>query len=190
MSNLEKEVKVVLNKREYCKINDLLTWEKQYLQTNYYYGAENCLINGDIPTIRIRKKNQELFLQVKITIAKEGALHIKKEYEKQIEKVKAFISKEELMELTGENFENDVKMIGELETYRKVCRSSENIEVCLDRNRYLDIEDYELELEYSGDYPSNVIDLLKKNGIGFEKVAQGKFSRFMQKHKTNMKHVN
>jgi uncharacterized protein YjbK len=42
-----------------------------------------------------------------------------------------------------------------------------SVEICLDKSEYLDKCDYEIEVEYTGDFPDELTDELKKLGIEF-----------------------
>lgn len=180
----EKEVKILLKESEYEKLNSIFKWDKEFVQKNFYYGDSNFLNSEDkLATIRVREKNNILMLQVKIPILKNNSLHIKKEYEKEINYIPKCISKTELEELTGVKTFSDVFQIGVLSTSRKICSQYENIEICLDKNEYLCKTDYEIEIEYKSEYPENIINIIKQLNIDTSNDIDGKNTRFIKRMK-------
>lgn len=181
---IEKEIKILLTKAQYQQVEKLFYWDKDYLQTNHYYNDPDNLKENQGNTIRVREKAGEFRLQVKAFISKEGNLHIMREYEKKVDKLHEVITSTDLEDLTGMKFSN-LHCIGSLATQRKECNTYEGVTICLDKNTYLDIEDYELELEYTGDYPEYLLVKLKENGIytGAEEDVDGKNIRFTKRWK-------
>ncbi|MBO6166692.1 MAG: CYTH domain-containing protein [Eubacterium sp.] len=177
--NKEKEIKVLLSKDEYNRLDVLFCWSKDYYQINHYYGNES-LFDSDLNTYRVREKNGKIKIQVKIPEKKEGSLHIKKEYEKEINSVPEIIKKEELTEITGIPFDEDKEYIGKLTTHRKECLDYENVEICLDKNEYLNKTDYEIEIEFKGEYPEEITSILERNGIKTSETVDGKNTRYMK----------
>lgn len=182
--NIEKEIKILLSKEDYQRVKLLFEWDKEVTQKNYYYvNSENITCYCNEPTIRIRKKEGKYKLQIKIGVGKEkSCLHVKEEYEKPMFSVPDTISRTELKELTNADFKNDVLLIGNLVTCRKTCAIYDNTEISLDKNFYLGIEDYEIEIEYVNNYPNEIMEYLSKNGITSNKPSVGKFSRFMRRN--------
>ena len=177
--NTEKEVKVLLNVDEYERLSRLFEWSNDYIQVNHYYGnTDRESINEN--TYRVREKNGGIKLQVKIPIIYDGSLHIKQEYEREINYVPRVLKTKDLSELTGGFISEDKEYIGRLVTRRKECFQFEDVEICLDRNRYLGKTDYEIEVEYKGHYPTEIISILEKNGINTEVYVEGKYSRYMK----------
>lgn len=175
----EIEIKILLTMDEYELLDGIFCWNEDYYQVNHHYGAES-IIASDLNTYRVREKNGKIKIQVKIPELKEGSLHIKKEFEKEIEAVPSVIRKEELSELTGKSFDEDKEYIGKLTTHRKECLDYSDVEICLDKNEYLNKTDYEIEIEFKGDYPEAIISILEKNGIKTDLVVEGKNTRYMK----------
>lgn len=175
---IEKEVKVLLGEDEFKRVLDYFDWEFPFEQINYYYGVDKA-IEDDI-TIRIREKNGYK-LQVKVPKQIEGSLHIKEEYEESVDNVYSVIEKSRLEKLTGYKFDTDKKLLGKLVTVRRLSKTYPNVEIALDENYYLGYKDYEIEIEYLGDYPSKVVQTLKKLNINVEVKAIGKNRRFNEK---------
>lgn len=180
---LEKEIKILLSKEQYDQVEGLFSWDKDYLQSNYYFidlekFKKSRGFGAMCNTVRIREKGNEFRLQVKAFVSKQGNLHIMREFEKKVDKVNEVVYSAELEDLTGMKF-NDLDSIGKLVTHRKECNEYKGITICLDKNNYLGLEDYELELEYNGDYPDFLVDKLEESGIytGGEEV-DGKYIRF------------
>lgn len=107
-----------------------------------------------------------------------SSLHISEEYEKEIDGVPDFLPSKTLTDLTG-FYIPDSRLIGSLFTERRLCTAYPDLEICLDKVEYYDVTEYELELEYTGDYPEESVELLKGKGIEFEKKVYGKYYRFL-----------
>ena len=65
-------------------------------------------------------------------------------------------------------------------TKRKECLKYENVEICLDKNEYLNKTDYEIEIEYKGEYPWPIISILESNEIVISSEVEGKNSRYLR----------
>ncbi|MBS5620732.1 CYTH domain-containing protein [Eubacterium sp.] len=176
---LEKEIKILLSVKEYNELFNIFEFEKPFIQTNYYYGNREDVI--DDVTIRIRQKNDILRLQVKIPQYINGSIHIKEEYEEEIDAVYDVIDKKILKKVTERNFENDLPLIGKLVTKRAICKKYKGVEIALDKNEYLDVTDYELEIEYENEYPQYILDMLKEYNIKIHSNTSGKNKRFRKR---------
>lgn len=174
----EKEIKVMLDEGQYEEIKDLFQWDEKIRQVNHYY-VNSDTDSGKKLTIRVRDKDSRHFLQIKRPKSEESSLHISEEYEKEIGLVPDRLSSDELTELTG-FYVPDSFLIGSLSTERWLCRTYPKLEICLDKVEYFDVEEYELELEYTGDYPEEAVELLKGKGIVFEEKVNGKYYRFLK----------
>ena len=174
---IEKELKSILSKEQYNKISEMLNWEKDYTQVNYYFDSEDkyCLKNAT--TVRIRYKNEKYMIQVKVPIKLDQALHIKKEFEKSIPGFKDVISGSEISFLTGLQDFPTVAHFGSLSTRRKEYSFGSTL-ICLDYNEYNDIKDYEVEIEFENEPDPEVMEKLFSVGVLFDKNVEGKFTRF------------
>lgn len=172
----EKEIKVLLTKEEYERIQSLFSFEKPYVQSNYYYGHENM---DTRITIRIRKKD-DLKLQIKIPVCINGSLHIKEEYEGTIDEIYDILPLEKVKKIYDVGVDSDLYLLGKLCTNRRVCTLVPDIEIALDMNEYLGKTDYELEIEYKGEYPTQVVDRLERENIFLKGNTKGKKTRFME----------
>lgn len=180
---LEYEFKVLLTKEKYENLSRSFKWSKTFKQVNYYYSDKNGISITNNITIRIRKIKNEYFLQVKEPVKKENALSVKKEKECIVDGVYDIIPTEILNKLLVMDLK-EVALVGELETERKVNNEYEKTEIVLDKNTYLGIVDYELEVEYqSGADIEQILNLLKeKYKISFNFPCIGKKSRFFRQY--------
>lgn len=181
MADVEKEIKILLDEEQYLEVMNYFNFEKPVEQMNYYY-ANDEIINSDI-TIRIRKKLGQVKLQFKVPQKIEGSLHVKAEYEHKVDEVSDYISKEEIYNVCGFSCKDDAKLLGNLKTIRRICNAYPNVEIALDKNLYFDVVDYEIELEYIGEFPQDILDELEKINIYSGKDISGKNKRFLNEYK-------
>lgn len=181
---LERELKVILSRKQYECIKKMFIWDKVVKQQNYYYiEPEN--IDFDI-TVRVREIAGQYKLQVKLPIKKENALHIKDEYECALEMLPDSIDGELLYEKFGIKVRNRVfTYIGKLKTKRNILLAENGTEICLDQNWYLGRIDYELEIEYVDKKPDKLLSRFEQLGISFASDACGKNSRYLRKYIEN-----
>lgn len=177
--NEEKEIKILISENEYNRLNNLFHWSKDYVQVNHYYGSDTDVVSKT-NTYRVREKNSKLKLQVKIPELYDNSLHIKKEYEKDIDSIPTVLTKEILSKVTNTNIPEDKRYLGKLVTRRKECHEFDNVEVCLDKNEYLNKTDFELEIEFKKEYPQTVLTILNDCGIMTDASVEGKYSRYMR----------
>lgn len=183
---IEKEIKVPISKLQYTKLLNYFKNKEKNLQINYYYFNQNI---SDEITIRIRRKDNRLLLQIKYPVENDssnyGAAHIRKEVEKQVYDIPHSISKEEIFELTGLLVE-DAYLIGELKTLRYEVSVEDSL-LCIDYNEYLNVFDYELEIEYQEAVSKELLPLLDSYNINITKLSCGKFARFLQQYALSAK---
>ena len=177
---IEKEIKIILTNEQYEYLMNTFDWEPVFEQINHYYGS-NIYSDSNI-TIRIRENNGYK-LQVKIPKSIEGSLHIKEEYEIKVDGICSKINRKTLQNLTGYSFDEDKELLGELITKRRICNAYKDIQIALDENDYLEIKDYEIEIEYINEYPKVIIEKLKALDIDISKEVKGKHSRFIERLK-------
>lgn len=177
---LEKELKVLLTKEQFEGLQAKINIEKHVSQINFYYSDDEGKILQNGCTIRVRGKVDSLKLEIKIPVGNQGLIHVKNEYEESIEGVPYKISGRELFHISGVQLP-DVTMKGFLITERFICQWDEYTKVCLDRNSYLGIEDFELEIEYTGDSISKeLFQVIKGMDIELRETI-GKCKRFLGK---------
>lgn len=90
--------------------------------------------------------------------------------EKEIGRIYDLINKDILIQLTGYVFEEDMKLIGKLKTEMSICNKYEGIEIAIDKNEYLDVTDYELEIEYRNEYPKYIMNLLERINVSTSNI--------------------
>lgn len=78
--------------------------------------------------------------------------------------------------LTGSDIPT-VNYIGILETQRNEYIIDDTV-LCLDKNEYNGIIDYELEIEFQDQVDESVMQTLNEMGLSFDKTVDGKFTRF------------
>lgn len=145
----EFEKKVLLTPEEYTCLRDLGKGEAiSNSHINYYYDSDDLQMNNKGITCRIREKEGEYTATIK-------AHQIQKQ-ECSIENSKIVIN-----EYDDSLFENmHVKLQGELKTERTILYQSNDLEAVLDKNTYLGVTDYELEIEYKSQTDEHAIYLL------------------------------
>lgn len=131
----EYEKKVLLSKEEYYfLLNRVKAKVLPDIQINYYYDTENLAFAKSDITCRIREKNGEYIATVKSHNANFN-----------IENSKKVNSQ---WDTSFFDF-STLKYWGNLVTLRHKIKPCKEVEICLDKNIYLDDVDYELEVEYT-----------------------------------------
>ena len=148
MTEAEHEKKLLISEREYKLLQSIFSHSKSYDQTNFYYDTKNNTFNAARTTIRIRLKNGEFTGTKKAHIVGEE-------------------STEESFRISElpYGFGADGKYVtlkGSLITKRTEIPISRYMTLFLDKNEYLGMTDYELELEY-------------RDGAGSDAEARGVF---------------
>lgn len=174
---LEKELKIMLSEEEYDRLIRRLRPEKTVRQVNHYYFSRAC--SEKRISVRVREVDGRALLQIKLPVSDSGALAVREEIEHELGCVPEEIDSELLKRLCG--IGDTAVRIGSLATERALSYIFDGVELCLDRNEYLGCVDHELEAEYTGEYPEEVIALLKDEGIATEAPAKGKFTRFLER---------
>lgn len=179
---LEKEYKIMLDKNGYAYVNEAFSWDKDYIQTNYYYDTKDMYMHRNSISFRIREKNQMLRLQAKIpdVLNNDSLYSCKNEHEYEISDIPQSIPSQSVKEYISMET-GDVFLLGHLKTYRKEARLDEVL-VCLDKNEYLDTVDYELEIEFTGN-SGKAMELIKSLRLNVEDNGIGKYTRFINKLK-------
>ncbi|SDB08486.1 Uncharacterized protein YjbK [Ruminococcaceae bacterium FB2012] len=183
ISVLEKEVKLLLTEEEYLLLERSFDFSSEVVQKNNYYRSAVCAEKRI--SVRIREVTGKKLLQIKKPVsredapAEEGSLMVREEIERELDSVPHIIPAELMKEVCG--VEDDALFIGALTTKRMLCYDFENVELALDRNEYLGTVDYELEAEYTGEYPAGLIARIAALGITTDRPAEGKYSRFCRR---------
>lgn len=175
----ETELKCMLTESEYILLKSIFTRLSAKEQVNYYYSDTQGLLRKNGITFRIRTKDGINRLQLKIHKKSSGALQVCDEYEYPIENIPDGFDSESVKKLTG--LDTPVFLLGSLTTLRHSCFYCDGVEICLDKNDYLGITDYEIEIEYTETIPPELLEIFSRNGIVFKSQASGKCSRFMKR---------
>lgn len=176
---LEQEYKILLSKEDYIKVEKLFNFTDAFTQINFFYKEiENAHLDT---TIRIRAKKEKLFLQVKQPIEKKQGIHIKKEYQKELNVVPYKIEGKILNSLCATDIYEDCFLLGVLITERKILEL-EKCEIALDVNYYGSVIDYELEIEYEEEIDPKIIQILSKENLYIGKNSDGKYTRFVKQY--------
>ena len=150
MKNIEQELKLLLDEREY---NILLEQAKvtPILQTNYYFGYHGM---SKDKMVRIREKQGVFLLCYKERMSQIDGVMVSNERECEIvpnvacRLLKEGIRQSELENILGVDSGDDLTCFGSMDTYRAKFPLAEwTLE--LDKNVYLDKVDYELECEHN-----------------------------------------
>lgn len=151
---VELEKKILLTKEEYNYLlehfgKDEIPKEKTIVkQVNYYFDTKEFSMNRQNITCRIRLKDGKYKGTMKS--------HTNNSDE----------STETLIEIRNGIYDNGfidlgLTLQGELATERCVIIKDEHCEVVLDKNSYLDCEDYELEIEYTPEKEKKAVSILR-----------------------------
>ncbi|MDR1241143.1 MAG: CYTH domain-containing protein [Oscillospiraceae bacterium] len=180
---LEKELKCLISQKKYEEIFSSLDWRETIIQDNFYFFDRKGVLKKNKINVRVRKIEDDFFLQIKTPVKDDKGLSVSREYEKVIPSLPTEISGKELREIAGLELEIDKAVLaGVLKTKRHFCQWDEDTLVCLDESSYLEIVDYEIEVEFSKDHvDQDLIDLLKSKEVDFDHKARGKRSRFINR---------
>lgn len=133
----EYEIKYLLQKSDYEKLLEIFSGRnaRTFEQVNYYYDTHDQKLRKNNITARVRERNGKLTGVIKEHSV--GTTH-SKETIFQVEGVSTVIS------YKGE----PLYLYGNLYTKRMELYICDYMTLMLDYNKYLDTEDYELEIEY------------------------------------------
>ncbi|CUH91662.1 CYTH domain-containing protein [Herbinix luporum] len=180
---IEKELKILLTEDQYKLIKERFNWSEDISQINFYYGGNSDSIKDNRATVRIRGLSSGMMLQVKMPVSVEGAVHVKKEFEKECNIVPYKIDGSTLCKLCSVNDFPDVYLLGHLYTERLVSYYEDNNIIFLDKSVYLGKTDYELEIEFNDTLNTQLLSILEGLGLTTNNKVKGKFGRFMERYK-------
>ena len=121
--NIEREIKISLTQEQYKTAEKLFQWKKIIEQTNFYYIPQQ---DTGMTSIRVRQIGDRYFLQLKAPISENGALHVKKEFEKQLDSLPEKLTAQELSQLVGRDFPA-ADLAGSLHTQRRLCTDFDHV---------------------------------------------------------------
>lgn len=186
MSNeaIEKEYKALISKDKYEWLYVNRNWNDFFVQKNYYYDTANLSLYKNNITFRIRKIDEKMRVQIKSPSEQiEEGYSIKKEneFDIDIDNIPDVFSNDKINNyFTNLKIYEPLILLGSLETFRCV-EKIDDVLVCLDKNCYFDIIDYELEIEFTNS--SNALTELL-HGLQVKCANPiGKYSRFIDRLK-------
>lgn len=174
---LETELKCMLDERTYKELETGFTWDWVKAQVNSYYSDPAGELKKNGITLRVRTKDGVNVIQVKAHKNTGSPLQIAEETEYPTDTIPDGFTPDEVRSMTG--CDVGAALLGSLTTLRHSLMYSEGVEICLDKNDYLDKTDYELEIEYTKEIPDELLVKLRSAGVEFKTAAVGKCSRFM-----------
>ena len=176
---LETELKCMLTKEQYERLEKAFSWDWVKEQVNSYYSDLKNELKKNGITLRVRTKDNVNKIQVKVHKNANSPLQICEEAEFPIDNIPDGFTAEECEKMTG--FALPVTCLGSLTTLRHSLFYCDGVEICLDKNDFLDKTDYEIEIEYTKDIPNELTDILRGCGVEFKAASVGKCSRFMMR---------
>lgn len=174
---LETELKCMLDKETYDRLEATFTWDEVFEQVNSYYTDPSGQLKKNGITLRVRTKGGKDIIQVKTHKNADSPLQIAEEAEFEANGIPERFSADDVLKMTG--IEVPASLLGSLTTQRHSLIFCDGVEICLDKNDYLDKTDYEIEIEYTREIPDELTELLRIAGVEFTVPAVGKCSRFM-----------
>jgi uncharacterized protein YjbK len=168
MENLEFERKRLITKEEYEKrMAELLNVGSatEFIQLNYYYDTAAFDMLKRNETVRVRLKDNGLNLEHKLHKSFVNGTRVCEEKSKPIGELPKSIIIQQY----------ELLLIGCMTTQRTNLMMN-NCLVSLDKNYYLGIIDYEIEIEIdsANDFPTPIIEILDK-----DLSTPGKYTRFV-----------
>lgn len=176
----ETEIKCIIDAETYEAVKKAFKWDGVTEQTNHYYTDRNGVLCERHITVRIRVIDGVAKIQVKHHKNKDSALQICEETEFPIDRVPDIIDAETAKNIIGIDT-GELYRMGEAHTRRHALVRNGS-ELCLDRTKYFDTVDYEVELEYEDKMSADLLMKLSSLGIAFNKKCIGKFSRFLTEY--------
>ncbi|EGO8510065.1 CYTH domain-containing protein [Enterococcus faecalis] len=149
---IEKELKIMLSSYQYSELLKYFDNGTSKKHKNYYFDDEvYSLFKADI-TCRIREKGNSFFLQVKCPL-ESGSTYVQKE-EYTVE-INSFSNTLDIFSFSLSNLPlidcGSLGVKGVLETLRYKKELDNQTIIFLDKNYYLDVVDYELEIEFQNE---------------------------------------
>jgi len=120
--------------------------QEKIMQINYYYDTSDFMLFNSRATLRVRQIESMLKLQYKYNKNYSGDIRISEEYSEKISELPKTIT------VNGVETQNIGFMLTE-----RINFSLENCIISLDKNHYLGVVDFEIEVESEFDLP----DILK-----------------------------
>ncbi len=193
---VENELKILITEELYQDIfrQAFQHGAKTMVQTNHYFDTSDFYVTGEKMSLRIREKNNEYMLTLKVGRKKAGQFQSSDEYNKALENEQALsvIHGMQPIESLLNDFplknvirkERALLYKGYMVTKRTSYMPVEGLNPLeLDQNVYLGMQDYELEWEYDQqEQYKAILDWLKQQNIHTTSLmTRSKFGRFMER---------
>ncbi len=176
----ETELKCMIDKETYDRIQKAFRWDSVKEQTNNYYTDENGELGKNRITVRVRVVEDTAKIQVKVHKNKNSPLQICEETEFDIDGAPDVIDARTAKKITGMDV-GELSKMGSSVTLRSSITHNDS-ELCLDKTTYFGKTDYEVELEYNEKMSADLLMKLTSLGVTFNKKSVGKFSRFSEEY--------
>ncbi|HAN21173.1 MAG TPA: hypothetical protein DCP51_05795 [Clostridiales bacterium] len=176
----EFERKQIVTKEKYIELHDNLKNfnSKQVLQINYYYDNDELYLYNNNQTLRVRQIEDKLKLEYKYNKSDFNNLRICDEFTTYLISLPNVLKNPIKIEDM-----NTYKNIGVLITERTNYKLNDFI-VSLDKNLYLGIIDYEIEIESNNLFDEhNIHDIINELGLSFKQQSVSKYIRFINQLK-------
>ncbi len=179
---IEKEYKELVTKQQFEGLLREFKPTETVVQTNHYYEDGEGVLGDKKITVRVREIDDSFNLQVKMSLSEEEGHHVAREHEEELKRLPESVDGEKISKIIGYRV-GECRRVGSLCTTRHKVYLDAKTELCLDNSRYLDTEDYEIEVEYTEDITAELRQRLKTHGVTFKKECKGKRSRFVERKK-------
>lgn len=192
----ENELKILIPEEIYCVLyrQALIQDGKTVLQTNHYFDTPCFYLAREKIALRIREKNKQFEVTLKIGRKKDNQSLTSEEYNQPLTPDQALSVLEgrcsiqsiipQIKALTGIPENRSLILMGCMNTLRTVFTPVYGLNPLeLDRNSYLGIQDFELEWEYdyAEQYPILIEWLVDRNIRPNLFESRSKFGRFMER---------
>jgi len=161
---IEKEYKVMLDINQYNRILEWLQKEyserfRRFIQINYYYDTPDWELDRLGITLRVRHKEDSLSVELKRKIESERHLNVSQELSDKIDKLPLVLKADQLSWRDIPGGYDEFALQGSLVTERVSCAIKDGLRIDLDKNFYLGIVDYEVEIEYESNLEKEASEL-------------------------------
>ena len=176
--NIEKELKLLINKQVYDNIMNSYDFHKSIIQTNTYFDTANQDVKKQHGAVRIRTiENKKIFT---LKIKKDEYTHYEFEKEISAENINEIEDPEILNWFNQYRIPKNLHPTANFTTLRNVYEF-ENGELCLDKTTFKNHIDYEIEYEYTSDHDGIQFfnSILDQYGLKLQKNCPSKIARAM-----------
>jgi uncharacterized protein YjbK len=176
---IENEFKYLVSEENFKRLQELIRNKYPHSlslfihQTNYYYDTSDFYLHKNKITLRARAIDNKIEMQFKRSEKVTGQDKKSTEFHRYLENIPKTIPSS----FIPADITEDANLLGSLTTERTSFQISNEVRIDFDKNNYLGITDYEIEIEYENELPQNVIDCIAQ-GLTLYK-PDGKYLRFL-----------